>query len=151
MEHALTRQRLRTLGTWLDTATLAATPMGTSIKDLRRPPDAAGVAAEVAERDCRVMLAFLQAAIALLPLVALAWLHWQPGLELERQQQRQRQQRRWRQPAQPHAPGRLWAAWQRSEGLMSTVCFCRFSWLGRAAGVCWLMPLLWIWAKAMTP
>jgi hypothetical protein len=157
MKHELTQQRLHTLGLWLDTATLATTPMGTSIKDLRRPPAAARTSDEVAERECRMLLTFLQAATAVLPLVALAWLHWQPGLELERgrqqqpQQRRQQQQRRRQQPVQPHAVGRLRAAWRRSDGLMSTLCLCRCTWLGRVAGVCWMLPLLWIWAKAMTP
>ena len=140
---------------WLDTATLATTPKGTAIKDLRRPPAAARTAEEVAELECRMLLTFLQAATSVLPLIALAWMHWHPGLERQRQQQqqqrREQQQRRRQQPVQPHAPDRLLAAWRRSKGVVSTVSFCRCSWLGRAAGVCWLLPLLWIWAKAMTP
>ena len=139
MQHPLMQHRLGSLTHAMDALAVVATPMGTS---LTRPRSGAPPGPQA---DCRVALTFLQAACLLLPLVALAW--QQP---LQRQQQLQQEQ----QPRQQQAPANrgaqaVRAAWQWADRTLHTVCLAHMGSAGRAAWLCWLMPVLWLLARGL--
>ena len=163
MQHPLMQQRLRGLTYAMDALAVAATPMGTS---LTRPRPGAPPGPHA---DCQVALTFVQAACLLLPLVALAWQHPSQRQQQERQVQ-QEQQRQVQQEQQRQQPAALpanrgaeamrgawrWAdrtlrgAWRWADSTLHTLCLAHVGGAARAAWLCWLMPVLWLLARALT-
>jgi hypothetical protein len=150
MQHPLMQQRLGSLTHAMDELAVVATPMGTSLTRPRSgtPPGP--------QADCRVALNFLQAACLLLPLVALAW--HQPLQQRRRRQQQQhlqQEQQREQQAAAAAAPPArrgaeaMRAAWQWVDRTLHTVCLAHMGGAGRAAWLCWLMPVLWLLARGL--